>query len=110
MSIETKKLNLRENLMHHSKEELADFAIKLINDKKEVENDLKTVGTTLIKILQMVGFMNKNLEFTMSVPAVVSALTGLGSDFAFRPKIIQEKFSFTEKTIPLLNKYAHLLK
>jgi hypothetical protein len=110
MSIETKKLNLRENLMSHSKEELVDFAIKQIKDKKEVENDLKIVGTTLIKILQIVGFMDQHLQFTMSIPTVVSALTSLGSDFAFKPNKIKEKFAFTEETIPLLEKYSHLLK
>jgi len=100
------KEDLKQFLQDVDKKEIIDLYIAELEQKKEVEADLKLLGNSIISILENIGVM-QNREIVVTQSKLINAVTKLGQQIMFG------KFTGFEKLKdlpPLLIKYKHLLE
>lgn len=101
---------LREKLESATKQELVDYTLKLIKEKKELQDDLQTTGKSVVAILQNTGLMTKDLKVVKEMSVIAGSLSSLGASIIFNPKSIEKKFHYLSVLEPLLDKYEYLIK
>lgn len=101
---------LKQLIAAATREELESTILKLVAEKAEITHDLKVCGTTLVKAMQTIGLMDKDLKVEQDLSRIVSAASSLMGKAMLNGKGFANQFSFLTESEYLLEKYKDILK